>query len=255
MPITATDIKLLESERMADTTDGGGRRTNRIIPDGVAGNIFPKVSRLDAVYGRINLRKVYGAVQTADVDTYAGANVAITDAPNNDRIHVALFSTQNEFDTRSAARDRIESYVTAGPEGRATLLGRQLTGQQTIQVYQRPEAPLPEIGEVYVLANQAGTLTEFDDTITATVLQNILTAAGRYCGICDWRPSSPKSPGPSTSRRPARQRRIWQRQRMRLKPPARKGPRRSGSGSRNTARSAWVTGRISRRMAMFIRSA
>ena len=42
----------------------------------------------------------------------------------------------------------------------------------------------------------AGTITVFDETITRDVLQNIMTAAGRYCGVCDWRPSSPKSPGP-----------------------------------------------------------
>jgi hypothetical protein len=42
----------------------------------------------------------------------------------------------------------------------------------------------------------SGTLTILDDSITKDVLQNILTHAGAYCGLCDWRPSSPKSPGP-----------------------------------------------------------
>ena len=156
MTINAADIKLLESEVMADTTDGGGRRTSRVIPDGVAGNIFPKVSRLDSVYGRVNLRKVYGAVQTANVDTYAGSHAVITDAPDNAKIHTTLFSTSSEFDNRTAARDRIESYVTSGPESRMTLLGRQLAGQQTILVYQRVEEPLPEIGEVFCLSNETG---------------------------------------------------------------------------------------------------
>lgn len=155
MTILATDIKLLESERMADTTDGGGRRTSRQVPDGVAGNIFPKVSRLDSVYGRVNLRKIYGAVQTANLDTYAGAHAVITDSPDNLRIGVALFSTGSEFDTRTAARDRIESYVTAGPESRMVLFGRQLVGQQSIMTYQRVDAPLPEIGEVFALSTEA----------------------------------------------------------------------------------------------------
>lgn len=156
MAITATDIKLLEAEIMADTTDGGGRRTSRVIPDGVAGNIFPKVSRLDSVYGRVNLRKVYGTVQTANVDTYAGSHAVITDAPDNDKIHTTLFSTGSEFDIRSAARDKIESYVTSSSESRMTLVGRQLSGQQSILVYQRVEEPLPEIGEVYCLSNESG---------------------------------------------------------------------------------------------------
>lgn len=158
MTINATDIKLLESENMADTTDGGGRKTSRVIPDGVAGNIFPKVSRLDAVYGRDNLRKIFSAVQTANTDTYAGAHAIITDAPDNPKIHVTLFSTGSEFDTRTAARDRIESYVTSGPESRMVLLGRQLPGQQTFMAYQRVEEILPDVGAVLCLSNEPGSI-------------------------------------------------------------------------------------------------
>ncbi len=40
-----------------------------------------------------------------------------------------------------------------------------------------------------------GTITVFDDTISTEVLQNILTFAGQYAGLGDWRASSPKSPG------------------------------------------------------------
>lgn len=153
MTINPSDIVLLESERMADYTDGGGRRTSRVIQDGVPGNIFPKVSRLDAVYGRVNLRKVYGAVLTANLDTYAGAHAVITDPPDNDRIHCLLFSTKSEYDLRNAARDRIESYVIYGPESRMILYGRQLVGQMALLAYQRVEDPLPEVGEVFALVN------------------------------------------------------------------------------------------------------
>lgn len=41
----------------------------------------------------------------------------------------------------------------------------------------------------------SGTVTVFDDMITEDVLRNIVTHAGCYAGLCDWRPSSPKSPG------------------------------------------------------------
>lgn len=157
MTILSTDIKLRESERMTDTSDGGGRRTSRIIADGVAGNVFPKVSRLDSVYGRVNLRKVYGHVDTANTDMYAGAHAVITDAPDNPRIHVCAFSTDSDFDTRTAARDRVESYVTLGPVSRMTLYGRQLVGSQAILAYQRVGETLPEIGEVYALLASSGT--------------------------------------------------------------------------------------------------
>ena len=41
-----------------------------------------------------------------------------------------------------------------------------------------------------------GTLTVTNDQITRDVLENIITFAGAYAGLCDWRPSSPRSPGP-----------------------------------------------------------
>jgi hypothetical protein len=42
----------------------------------------------------------------------------------------------------------------------------------------------------------SGSLTVFDESITTDKLKLILTHAGVYAGIGDWRPSSPKSPGP-----------------------------------------------------------
>lgn len=154
MSILTTDIKLLASERMVDTSDGGGRRTGNAIPDGVAGNIFPKVSRLDSVYGRVNARKVYAHVDTANGDTYAGAHAALIDAADNDKIKVCIFSTGSDFDDRTAARDRIESYVVSGPESRMLMYGRQLVGQQAITLMQRVEDVLPEVGDVYCLSNE-----------------------------------------------------------------------------------------------------
>ncbi len=183
MAITSADIKLIESERMSDTSDGGGRRTATTIPDGA--DIFPKVSRLDAVYGRVNLRKVYGTVDTANVDTYAGAHAIITDPPDNSRISVCLFSTGSDFDVRSNAQDRVESYVVAGPESRMWLYGQQPVGAKAMLVYQQPEEPLPEIGDVYALTqeNTAGTILQTQyvriDSITHEV-RNFEDDKGQY---------------------------------------------------------------------------
>lgn len=40
-----------------------------------------------------------------------------------------------------------------------------------------------------------GTITVLDTIITQPVLSMIVAYAGKYCGLCDWRPSSPRSPG------------------------------------------------------------
>lgn len=168
MTIAATDIKLLESERMRDTSDGGGRQTGHIIPSGTAGNVFPKVSRVDSVYGRVNLRKIYVAVQTANLDIYAGSHAIITDAPDNEKISCALFTTNSSFDTRAAARDRIESYVVAGPLSRLKLYGNQILGQKAITCYQRVEEPLPDIGDVLVLSVEATGYTAVQQFVRIT---------------------------------------------------------------------------------------
>lgn len=170
MAINSTDIKLLQSERMTDTANGGGRKTSRVVVDGVAGNVFPKVSRLDSTYGRVNFRKVYGAVNTPNMDVYAGAHAIITDAPDNSEIHTLIFSTGSDYDTRTAARDRVESYVITGPESRMTVYGRQLVGQQAVLVYQRVEEPLPEVGEVYCLSKEVGGVTIYQQFVRAIEL-------------------------------------------------------------------------------------
>jgi len=41
----------------------------------------------------------------------------------------------------------------------------------------------------------SGTITVFDEILKTDVLQNILTHAGFYCGLMDWRPGSPSAPG------------------------------------------------------------
>lgn len=170
MTINSTDIKLLQSERMTDTANGGGRKTSRVVVDGLAGNIFPKVSRLDSTYGRVNFRKVYGAVNTPNLDVYAGAHAIITDAPDNAQIHTLIFSTGSDYDTRTAARDRVESYVITGPDSRMTVYGRQLVGQQAVLVYQRVEEPLPEVGEVYCLSKEVGGVTIYQQFVRAIEL-------------------------------------------------------------------------------------
>lgn len=159
MSIRADDIILLESERMADTADGGGQCTSRVIPDGVAGSIFPKVSRMDAVYGRGNLRKVFGKVNAPNLEMYAGAHFIVSAPPQNERIHICAFTTGSAFDTRAEARDFVERYVIAGPESRMTLYGRQLKNAKALLLYQRVEEPLPEVGDVYAASMEPGGIT------------------------------------------------------------------------------------------------
>ncbi|WP_019024052.1 MULTISPECIES: hypothetical protein [unclassified Thioalkalivibrio] len=156
MAIFEPDIQLLEADRLTDDDDGGGRLTGNVIESGQANNLFPDISSLDRVYGRVSLRKAYPAVRSPNTDVYYGAHLAIVEPPEDPTVHVALFDTQNWTDRRLDAQDRIESYVVLGPEARAYLLGTQFAGQRQITVLQRLDAPIPEIGTTLALDDESG---------------------------------------------------------------------------------------------------
>lgn len=156
MAIQEGNILLLKSQRMEDTTEGGGRATGVAISDGASNAIFPDISELDRAMGRVSLRKVSVGVDTPDTEGYMGVNVVISKSPQDARVSCTLFSTGEAFDQRAAAQSRLESYVIAGPMSTMRLYGDQYVGQRAVSIYQREDAPLPEQGEVYVLSQEVG---------------------------------------------------------------------------------------------------
>lgn len=151
MPITPDAVKLLESERLTDEPDGGGRATNREIESGLVNNLFPDISRLNRTVGAVHLRKVYSGPQTDDDDVFLGAHSILSLKPRDASVSVVLFDTASYEDLRSDARDRIESYVTRGRPADFGLLGNHLRGQRTLSVAQYTRAVIPEVGETYYL--------------------------------------------------------------------------------------------------------
>ena len=116
MPILQDDIKLLKSQVLLDTDDGGGRMTANEVVDGESNNLFPDISELDRTYGRVSLRKAFAAILTNSTDSYYGAHAIIAKAPGDPLVSMTLFSTKNWPDRRSNAKDRLESYLAPGPE-------------------------------------------------------------------------------------------------------------------------------------------
>lgn len=168
MPILSGDVKLLKSANMADVLEGGGAPTGLQIADGVSNSIFPDVSELDRAGGRVNLRKTFVGVQTDDTDTYFGANVIVAEPPEDPRVSVTLFTNKQTFDTRSQVARRVESYLNAGPEIDGYLYENHITGQRSIQIFQRMEAAPPTIGRTLVLRKNEGQPTEYEQYVRIT---------------------------------------------------------------------------------------
>ena len=193
MPITVEDVKLMASQRLADTTDGGGQMTGNEVVDGNVNNLFPDISRLDRVYGRVSLRKAFVHIDTADNDTYNGAHAILSVPASDPNVSVCLFTTSNPHDVRTDAVDRLESYVTLGPRFQGWLWGDQPAGSRSLLVFQPVSAEPPEVGAVLCLFNAKGTANEYrqyvrvmkveqsiqDFTTTSTFSRRILTITSR----------------------------------------------------------------------------
>ena len=168
MPIRTEDVKIKASQRLTDNTDGGGYMTSREIVDGAINNLFTDISRLDRTYGRVSLRKFYLHVDTEDTEMYSGAHMIISELAKDPNVNVALFSTENEADTRLNAVNRLESYVTLGPRSTWWLWDDQPAGSRQLLVFGPSRAELPKAGEVWCLFNYKDTVNEYRQYVRIT---------------------------------------------------------------------------------------
>ena len=171
MPILTEDVKLMASQRLTDNDDGGGRMTGVEIVDGNVNNLFPDISRLDRVYGRVSLRKAFVSVQTADTDAYSGAHVILSLPAQDPNVSVCMFSTGDPNDERTAARNRLESYVTVGPRYQGWLWGDQPAGSRSLLMFQIKGTKIPDIGSVLCLYKDKGLANEVQQFVRVTKVE------------------------------------------------------------------------------------
>lgn len=174
MPILSGDIKLVASQVMDDVPEGGGAPTSSVIADGTSNAIFPDISELDRAVGRVNLRKLFVSVQTADTDTYMGANFIVAEPPADPNVSISVFSTDSVFDTRAEASSRVESYLNRGSLWHGFLFEDHIQGQTLIQLFQRPQGELPAVGQTLVLVSNEGLPNEVVQYVRTTEVTSVL---------------------------------------------------------------------------------
>ncbi|WP_286694083.1 hypothetical protein [Spongiibacter sp. UBA1325] len=175
MTITRDQIVLAESQVMADTDDGGGRMSGEVVEEGAINNTMPDVSRLDRVYGRVNMRKLFLSVRAPNQDTLLGAHSILLRQPADPRVAVSLFQTGSHTDRRVDARDRIESYLVKSSEANFWLWGDHLESQRGLAALQRLDAVPPEPGEVYCLISDDGSKEQYVRITDVTVGRETFT--------------------------------------------------------------------------------
>lgn len=182
MPILTGDVVLLESQVMDDVPEGGGAATGNVIPDGAVNGIFPDISELDRAIGRVSLRKVFPAIRTNDRDTFFGAHVIVSDPPNDPNISVLLFNTEDYFDRRENAQNRIESYLARGPKWGGYLFDNHIAGQRAITLLQKTGTKIPNVGQTLILVAAEGDTGEYEQYVRITSVEATAQQFSRTVG-------------------------------------------------------------------------
>lgn len=178
MAITSADIKLMRPERLTDDEDGGGQMTGLEVIDGDINNLFEDISRVNRTYGNVSLRKAFLKVDTPTADLYLDAHSILSAQPEDPNVSGLLFTTNDFYDERDAARQRIESFVIQGPVTGFYLRGTQLEGQRTIICYAPSlnSVSPPEIGETFMLQENSDLGSQqFIKVVNVTRSQEVFT--------------------------------------------------------------------------------
>lgn len=171
MPIETNNLVLYKSERLTDTSDGGGKYSGQIVLDGESNNLFPDVSELDRTMGRVSMRKIFAGVNNNDTESLMGSTVFISKNPDDPNVSALLFSTKSHTDTRDAAQNRLENYLAKGPQAVGSLLDTAYSGMKTFQVVMDKNETENSIGDTIVLVVDEGTVDEFAQYVRITSVE------------------------------------------------------------------------------------
>ena len=174
MPIETNNLVLYKSERLTDTSDGGGKYSGQIVEDGISNNLFPDVSELNRAVGNVSMRKIFPAVNNNDTDALMGSTVFISKNPDDPNVSALLFSTRSHTDTRDSAKNRLENYLAKGAQAVGSLLDTAYSGMKSIQVAMSKNESENSIGDTIVLVANEGLPTEITQFIRLT---DVLTKA------------------------------------------------------------------------------
>ncbi len=153
------DIKLLASRVMDDVPEGGGGPTGTEIPYGTSNAMYQDITEADRAGGNVSIRQAHVGVLTANVEPYLGANLILSELPNDPNVSITL-ARCDLFARRTAIAAAIANYLIQGTTWSGVLLEDHVVGMLSIQILHRPGTPAPDIGRTLVLVYQQGTSSE-----------------------------------------------------------------------------------------------
>ena len=181
MAINATDIKLMRPERTTDEADGGGAMSQYELVSGDINGLWDDIPRATTARGGVSLRKLYCAVRSANADKFLGSHAALVKDAAADNVSTLLFSTDDHYDQRADAQDKIEQYVVLGTRSPLRPVGTQREGQTSLVMYSGRESDAPEVGEViYLISSSDSQPVKITDVAVQAEEFTYLTPSDEY---------------------------------------------------------------------------
>ena len=180
--LTKQDLQFYPTERLHDAPDGGGLMVKDTLT-GEDNELFPPVSDVARTLGAFNARSVHGAVRRPDAEPLTGAHIILSKPPKAGNVSYLIYRAARYGELRDAAVSRASAYSVATIESRMTLMSVQSQGSRIVQAYQRPEEPLPLIGDVYCLRQDKKGYPQHEQYIRVTrVSSEVRTFTDRATG-------------------------------------------------------------------------
>lgn len=120
MTILTTDLVFFAASFQTDEPSGGGLPSGVAIQDGIENNLFPDVAPGDRDLGRVQLRKFYPSVVSANTDALLTAQCLVSVPPEDPAVGVVLFRFGSEKTTRAEAAAALQqpAYNVFGGTGK-----------------------------------------------------------------------------------------------------------------------------------------
>ena len=155
MAIQEQNIVYLKTQVMDDVDEGGSAAIGDVVVDGAMNNVFEDISTWTApTAASIYANSRQPSARLTRICT-AGENGDYR-LPTDTALGYALFTTDDPFDVRSDAANRVEAYLYKGPLWPGALNENHIKGMQAISVIQRVNTALPPVGKTLCLVQDEG---------------------------------------------------------------------------------------------------
>lgn len=203
MAIKNEDLIILKSERMTQFEDGGGSITGLELQNNKSNEVFPDVTAIDRVAGKLEYAKLFSSVKTYGdpmtdengqpingtdgeaiivPETLQAAGIIITRNPTDENINALLFTTTDHYDEVKDIKNRIESYMIKTVRISGEIVGRQPKGSKMLRMAQKPGAQPPKAGDTVCIVQDEGTVSQIEEYLkiekVESTLQDVMVQAG-----------------------------------------------------------------------------